>query len=239
MKFLKKINGIFENIPIIVEKKKIKNVHLKVKRDLTVTLSAPVRVNDIWINKFLIEKVCWINKHLEKFKLFNFSKNTNCLKNGGVIKMFGKEKQVVFNYGKNSITTDENNIYLTTQKLDDNELVTKIFLDWKRERVREVFQKELKIIFDKIFKNENACFPTLKIKKMSSMWGSCNLTKRVITLNEHLFKAEVAQIQYVILHELTHLKYRFHNKDFYNFLSKFMPDWKERKKILNSEIILF
>ena len=58
-----------------------------------------------------------------------------------------------------------------------------------------------------------------------------------ITLNEYLLKANIRCIQYVILHELTHLLYPNHSSDFYNFLTIHMPDWKDRKKQLDTEIV--
>ena len=60
---------------------------------------------------------------------------------------------------------------------------------------------------------------------------------KTITFNEYLYKANLLGVQYVILHEMTHLLYPNHNIDFYNFLTIHMPDWKERKKILDIEVV--
>ena len=72
---------------------------------------------------------------------------------------------------------------------------------------------------------------------MKTMWGNCNTAKSLITLNEYLYKANMLCIQYVILHEMTHLLYPKHNDGFYNFLTIHMPDWKERKKMLDFEVV--
>ena len=56
-------------------------------------------------------------------------------------------------------------------------------------------------------------------------------------VNEFLVKANIRCIQYVILHELTHLLYPNHSKDFYDFLTIQMPDWQERKKELDKEVV--
>jgi predicted metal-dependent hydrolase len=63
--------------------------------------------------------------------------------------------------------------------------------------------------------------------------GKLYKAKGKIALNEYLLKADIRCIQYVILHELTHLIYPYHNSEFYNFLTIHMPDWKERKKQLD------
>ena len=72
---------------------------------------------------------------------------------------------------------------------------------------------------------------------MKTQWGSCIQSKNRITLNEYLLKANKRCIQYVILHELTHLIYPYHNKDFYNFLTIQMPDWKQRKHELDNDVV--
>jgi predicted metal-dependent hydrolase len=72
---------------------------------------------------------------------------------------------------------------------------------------------------------------------MKTLWGSCTKSKGKITFNEYLLKADIRCIQYVILHELTHLMYTYHNADFYNFLTVQMPDWQERKKQLDKDVV--
>lgn len=69
--------------------------------------------------------------------------------------------------------------------------------------------------------------PALRIRRMKRRWGSC--TNRAIYLNSELIKAPSHCIDYVVMHELCHVKYRGHNKRFYELLSKVMPDWQKRK----------
>ena len=69
---------------------------------------------------------------------------------------------------------------------------------------------------------------------MKTRWGSCNPTKGYINLNSELIKKSKECIEYVIFHELTHLIHIDHNKQFYNFLSVYMPNWKKRKEKLES-----
>ena len=73
---------------------------------------------------------------------------------------------------------------------------------------------------------------------MKTRWGSCITSKGIIILNKDLIKAPKYCIKYVILHELIHMIYNKHSKEFYDFLYIFMPDWEERKRILDEEIAL-
>jgi len=78
--------------------------------------------------------------------------------------------------------------------------------------------------------------PALQVRKMKTLWGSCSAKHGKINLNYYLYKASPPCIDYVVLHELIHFIYPKHNKDFYEFLTIHMPDWKERKRILDYEI---
>ncbi len=74
----------------------------------------------------------------------------------------------------------------------------------------------------------------LKGRAMKSLWGSCNRRTNIVTLNWALFAAPQACIDYVVLHELTHFLYLYHDKQFYGFIARWMPDYKERIKILKT-----
>ena len=74
---------------------------------------------------------------------------------------------------------------------------------------------------------------------MKKRWGSCLRSKNRIILNYELIKAPKHCIEYVVLHELVHFIHRNHDQKFYNMLTVLMPDWKQRKAILDEEIVLF
>ena len=72
-----------------------------------------------------------------------------------------------------------------------------------------------------------------RVKDMKTRWGSCNITKKRIWLNLKLVQYPPECLEYVILHELIHLKVPNHSADFYAELDQYMPDWQMRRKILN------
>lgn len=69
----------------------------------------------------------------------------------------------------------------------------------------------------------------IRIRKIKYAWGSCSQNKN-ITINYNLIKYSEKAIKYVILHELCHLKYMNHSKDFWNLVEKYMPEYKKFKK---------
>ncbi|MEG2396279.1 MAG: M48 family metallopeptidase, partial [Oscillospiraceae bacterium] len=78
----------------------------------------------------------------------------------------------------------------------------------------------------------------IKIRKMKSRWGSCQPKTGIVTLNSQLINAPIGCIEYVVLHELCHFVQPNHSKDFYSLVSAIMPDYKERKKLLNTYILI-
>lgn len=222
---------------VFVEKKEIKNVHLKVYRDLTVKLSVPSHVPDEWIEQFLKKKTKWINNQIYKYKQSSGSNNLAYIKNGSTIQIMGKDKRVYLKQGKPNIEQDEKKIVISLKDSTNLELATKNFNEWWRKESGAVYIEQIKFYYDAIFKKYKIAFPSLQIRKMKTMWGNCNTAKSLITLNEYLYKANMLCIQYVILHEMTHLLYPKHNDAFYNFLTIHMPEWKERKKMLDFEVV--
>ena len=69
------------------------------------------------------------------------------------------------------------------------------------------------------------------IRKFKSIWGNCS-SKKIIKLNQKLIHYNIKSIEYVCLHEITHLKYMNHQKQFWNYIKKYMPDYKERANLL-------
>jgi len=117
---------------------------------------------------------------------------------------------------------------------DKNE-IEKLLKDWYRKHAKKRFENYLTESF-LFMKKHGIPYPHLVVQEMKTRWGSCSNSGR-ITLNLNLIKHSSLCIQYVIVHELCHLKYHNHSKDFYNLLKKVMPDWEKRKYKLNHEEI--
>ena len=73
---------------------------------------------------------------------------------------------------------------------------------------------------------------------MISRWGSCQPKRNILTFNYQLIEAPMFCIEYVVTHEFTHFLYPNHSKLFYQQLSMFMPDWKDRKEVLERSSLL-
>ena len=232
-----KFNNINSDLHVQVIRKNIKNVHLKVFRDLSAILSVPSSTPDEWAKEFILSKSKWLEKQIEKYKQSSGYNNLTNLKSGSSVQLLGKDVRISKKSAtKNFIVMDENNITMHLKNIDDGVSSNKLFEKWWREKAFDVFENEVEKLMP-IFRKYGIAQPQIVIKKMKTLWGSCSKTKNKITLNEYLLKADILCIQYVVLHELTHLLHNGHNSDFYLFLTIHMPDWKVRKKQLDTEVV--
>lgn len=233
-----KIGKPYNSVIVQIVHKPIKNVHLKVFRDFSVVLSVPSEVPEEWIENFLLQRKEWIRKQLDKYKQASGYNNLINIKSGSSTQLIGKDMRIYKKISKKSyVEIDEKSIFLYLKDVEDTEETQRVLEKWWRSKALEVYSREIDSIYDSIFRKYKIDKPILQIKKMKTLWGSCTPGKSKITLNEYLLKADLRCIQYVILHELTHLLYPYHNKEFYNFLTIQMPDWQARKEQLDKEVV--
>lgn len=221
-----------------LKRKNVRNINLNLKPDMTVMVSANERVPIEVIQDFVKSKASWIMKNTSYFD--------NAKSEGG------KEKEYVsgetFKYLGRQIrlkvmdgTYDDirySRGYLQLMVKDEASVTKKEVLvqQWFRERANKVFYEVLDKSFP-IIEKYGVKKPVIKIRSMKARWGSCVKDKSIIILNSELIKAPKYCIEYVVLHELVHFIYSNHSTDFFGFLASLMPDWQERKRTLDEEVI--
>lgn len=220
-----------------VYRKKIKNVRLKVFPNGEVALSAPHGVSEEWIKQFLEEKSIWIENKRIVYKKTDGVESIIDIKSGMSIKVLGREAIIIIQESsKKSVERDGKKIYINTLDTNNKNVIKKQFESWLKDELRNVIDKKLDKLYP-IIEKYKIDKPEMFIRKMKTMWGNCMSEKGKITLNFYLYQAPPPYIEYVLLHELVHFLYPNHSKKFYDFLSMYMPDWKDRKKNLDYEVI--
>ncbi len=226
-----------DNLVIEVLRKKIKNINLRIDKDKHITMSANNKVGINKLEDFAKLKKDWIIKSINKIE--SNSKNVKHLEyvNGEIIKIQDQRYVLcVILSNKNKVLVKDKfiDLYITdTTNYDKKKYIMDKFLS---NIASEIFEESLNNMLE-LIKIYGVNKPVMKIRKMKSRWGSCNKSKKVITINLELVKVEKSCLEYVILHELVHFLVSGHNKYFYNYMSILMPDWKTRKKLLNEERI--
>lgn len=221
-----------------IHRKKVKNINLRIKPNMEVYISVPMKLHRDYIENFIRSKEEWIKSVLKKIENVKEKQKAFEYKTGEIHKFLGKEYDLVVKTGnfngvslKNNIMP--NKIVLTVNKniFENVDEKKKIMEKWYFENAKKIFfkfmEKWLEILDEDIEK--------LTIKPMKTRWGSCNYKKKYINLNTELIKRTSFEIEYVILHELTHLKYPNHGKSFYNYIEKYMPNYKDAEKMLNAK----
>ncbi|SPA36222.1 conserved hypothetical protein [Cupriavidus taiwanensis] len=119
---------------------------------------------------------------------------------------------------------------ITTVKRDA-QTVRRLLEDWYRERAAEAFARVIAEVSPRIGLRRG--LPPFRLLSMRTQWGSCS-PKGEVLLNPHLVKAPKACIEYVVAHELCHLKENNHSERFYHQLGRVLPDWAARKAELDN-----
>jgi len=115
----------------------------------------------------------------------------------------------------------------------DRGAIERLVTDWFREHAVRIFEKHLHTCRTGCKSLALRKAPRLTVRQMTRRWGSCTKSGN-ISLNVELIKTPIQCIDYVIVHELCHLKVHNHSPAFYQLLSQCMPDWQKRKARLDS-----
>ena len=218
-------------ITIEVQKKNIKNLHLVVAPpDGKVRVSAPMHLSDDSIKMFVRTKLGWIKKQQEKFEKQPRQSEREYV-SGETLYVLGQQYflRVEYSYKGNSLILSGNEAILTVRKESTASQREAFINEWYRALLKEKIEMYLP-------KWENITglhCDSWQTKYMTTRWGTCNTNTRKIWLNLQLAKKPIECLEYVILHELAHLKVRNHSKDFVAIMDQYMPYWRETKKLLN------
>lgn len=222
---------IVSNISVEVIRKNIKNMHLSVlPPDGRVRVSAPVRLTDEAITMFVRTKLGWIKKQQEKFQQQPRQSERQYV-SGESLYVWGRQYflQVEYSYKGNSLVFSGDKAILTVRKESTAKQREAFVNEWYREQLKREVAKYL----PKWEKITGLYCSGWQSKYMTTKWGTCNTNTRKIWLNLQLAKKPIECLEYVILHELAHLKVKNHGPEFVAVLDQHMPQWQERKKLLN------
>ena len=213
-------------------RKKCKRLCITVTPELKVNITAPLRASNSFINDSVRERIPWILKSIQKLKQRYALPSPQKYESGEKIAYLGNVYMLEVIRGKRSPTMLEKDILVIQLSDPDMKGIKREVDKWLQFQAEEIFENYLETGYS-LISQYGIQKPLLKIRRMKSRWGSCSQTGKV-TLNLRLIHFPPACIEYIVMHELCHLKYLNHSKDYYHFLQHCMPDWKERKAILQS-----
>ena len=205
-----------------------KTLSICVNPDSSVCLKAPIDATLEQIQQKVHKRACWILKQKRFFESFGTSTTKRQYISGESHLYLGRQYMLrVKESNVNAVHYQNNIIEIECRHKKDAGILLQT---WYRQRANVKFQEYAQPIIEQ-FSIYGVKPQSLSIKKMDKRWGYCTIDGH-ITLNPRLICAPRCCIEYVITHELCHLIYRSHNKEFYALLTKEMPHWEKWKNKL-------
>lgn len=202
-----------EEYDVIIEKKKNKNSYIRVKDDLKIYITTSV-----WSTKKDIERM--LSQNYEALQKMVNRKRSQLEKEERFFYL-GKSYDIIEVSIMDNIEIDQERIYTPSREVLEK---------WYQKQVKQIFEERYKIQCE-LFE-EDITIPKLKIRSMKTRWGVYNKKNHSITLNSHLMEYTIDKLDYVIIHELSHIVYFNHSKDFWKLVSKYCPNYKQIRKEL-------
>jgi len=227
--------GIITDIEYKVVFSQRRTIGISVHPDSTVIVRVPYHTSEKTIVSIVEDKAAWIIKHRDNYRKLNNHIPVRSYFNGEIHLFRGKEAVLtVINSNKPFARFTEGKIEVGVAKSEDQKAVRKVLYSGYKREAMELFPLLLGNMLSKHV-DQNFRPAGFIIRSMKRRWGSCSF-KGVITLSTELIKLPDFYIEYVIVHELCHLKHHNHGAKFYELLSELFPEWKSVRKELKKYI---
>jgi len=218
-------------------RKNVKHINLAVHPDRTISVSANEQVSVDEVKEFVEAKGQWIVAKLNYFaRTAPLEKLPREFVTGETFRYLGRQYRLKVSEAKKEfVRFYRGTIEMYVQDKHDYSRKKRLLHTWYDERRNVIFHDALKRMYRKmnVF---DISIPTLETRQMKRRWGSYLSQTNKIILNNDLIIAPRFCIDYVVLHELLHAKFPDHDYHFFRNLQIIMPDWKERKRILDEEV---
>ena len=213
-----------------------KTVGISLYPDKKIEITAPFGTSLADIQKVVERKAKWIFSKLEELEKYQTVELKKDYKAGRTLKLLGREyliKVIVIpEFEEEHIVQEKRLLKVYVHDSQQKERIHLQIEDWYRNEAMVYLSQKFEQCYQKI-KRYKIPKPFYYLRSMTRRWGSCT-AKGNILLNPEIMQFPSHCIEYIIMHELCHLKHKNHSKEFYHFLETVLPDWKERARDLDS-----
>lgn len=226
----------------IVRSARRKTVGLQVKAG-KVVVRAPSFVDDTYIQQLVTDKLDWLNEKIQQqVTRINEQEPSLPFGDGSLIWVAGVRKTLSVIYtGKTPVKSTDTHVIISlpkrfssdiTQQVDKptdkkNAAIVKALEEWFKAVAHEYLPKRI----ERLSQETQLQHKSFKIKKYKARWGSCN-NRKELSFNYFLMMLPAWVIDYVIIHELCHLKHLNHSREFWQLVNHFSPSYLQAKKWL-------
>lgn len=218
-------------IDVDVVYKDIKNLHIGVYPPLgRVRVAAPLRLDDDQVRLAVIGRLPWITKQRERLRSADRqSKREMVTGESHFVWGVRHRLRVVERPGRAHVEIDGGRLLLYVPAGTDCDTRRELLQRWRREQLRERIPSMIDSWEPIIRRSVNRW----SIRRMKTKWGSCNRETGHIWFNLELASKHPDLLEYIVVHEMTHLLERGHGERFTRLMDEFMPDWRARRSALN------
>ncbi len=219
------------DMAVEVVKKSIKNIHLSVHPPLgRVRIAAPLHIDLDTVRVFAISKLSWIRQQQDKLRSQARESPREYLDRESH-EVWGKRYllKVMEHDAPPQVTLEHSVLVLQVRPGADDAKKRDVLDEWYRDQLKA---KTL-ALFDKWAPHIGVAVPSLTVRKMKTRWGSCTPATLHVLINLELAKKPPECLEYIVVHELTHLLEPTHNRRFMALMTQFMPKWQFYRDELN------
>lgn len=220
-----------ETVDYTLVRRPRRTLSITVHPDLRVTVVAPETAEDDLIHARVRKRARWVVRQRSRFLAWMPKPTKRSWKSGETHRYLGRQYRLkVVQGGVTGVKLRGRYFEVKVKRPDDAEEVRGAMDAWIREKAKERYAETLTRL-ESTLRTYGLEPPRIRVRKMSKRWGSC-IPDGVILLNPDLVKTPSVCVEYVVAHELCHLKHPHHGKSFFQMLDAVMPDWEVRKERL-------
>lgn len=209
-----------------------KTLAIDVHPDLSVVVTAPQDTDDFAVEQKMHKRAAWIVQQQRFFENYLPPIPPRRYVSGESHRYLGRQYRLRVHEGDEDdvkMARGQINVFLTDPSKRGR--IRTLVVGWFRQRAEIVFRELFEVMVAKAARHDISA-DRFEIRRMKNRWGSCTQAGRIL-LNPDLIIAPKTCIQYVIVHELCHLKEHNHAPAFYQLLQTLLPDWQQRRERLN------
>jgi predicted metal-dependent hydrolase len=207
---------------------------IEVHPDQSVVVKAPLGCSADDVALRVRKRAAWISRQIAEFERYKPRTPNRQYLSGETHLYLGRQYRLKVMAGEiAAVVMRRGQLEVSTPGCPDLPVVKRLLQRWYLDRARAIFAEVLEQC---LVDFKASTHPRLTVREMQSRWGSLSHAG-TLTLNARLIQAPRACIEYVIAHELCHLKHRDHDAHFYRHLTRLMPDWEKRKRRLEVALL--
>jgi len=217
---------------VYLHRKCIKNFHLNVlPPEGKIRVSVPMNTSDDTVKFFISTRLPWINKKIDQMRNQD-RESVRKFIDGETHYLFGLKYLlfIVSDSTEKVIVRKKKELVINTKKTDSILQKEKLMTSFYKTQLRDVLKGKVLQFSKKMGLSDF----DWEIRKMKIRWGSCNQERRKVLFNLELSRVSERYIDYVVVHELTHLIERNHNNQFVSIMEKYLPNWRVLRDELNA-----